>query len=79
MQFTCKADADGLHLHISAHEGAYPAWWREICAEIYGWSPQEKHVRVNGKEVSNAVLHSLPHGVSIVFADDGKGEELQLR
>jgi alpha-glucosidase len=79
MQFTCRTDADGLHLHVSAHEGSYPAWWKEIRAEVYGWGPQQKRVTLNGKEAGRAIIKTLPQGISVTFADDGKGEDLQLR
>ncbi|HEV2711208.1 MAG TPA: TIM-barrel domain-containing protein [Edaphobacter sp.] len=79
MQFTCSTDADGLHLHVSAHEGSYPAWWKEIRAEIYGWSPLQKRVMLNGEEAAGTLLKSLPQGISVTFADEGKGEDLQLR
>jgi alpha-glucosidase len=79
MQFMCSTDMNGFHLHISAHEGSYPAWWKEIRAEVYGWSPSQRHVLINGKEVNQTVVTALPQGVSLTFADDGKGEDLQLR
>jgi alpha-glucosidase len=79
VQFTCSTDADGFHLHISRHEGSYPAWWKEIRAEVYGWNPPKSRVLINGKEASQTAVSDLPHGFSLIFADDGKGEDLQLR
>jgi alpha-glucosidase len=79
VQFTCNVDANGFHLHISAHEGSYPAWWKEIRAEVYGDDQPQGHVLINGREVNQAVISPLPHGVSLTFADDGKGEDLELR
>lgn len=79
MQFTCKVDDGGFHLHVSAHEGSYPAWWKEIRAEIYGWSPKTKQISLNGRSEGQAALKSLPYGVDVVFADDGKGDDLLIR
>jgi alpha-glucosidase len=79
VQFTCSTDKDGVHLHISAHEGSYPAWWKEVRAEVYGWSQFRGDVLINGRETNQTVVSSLPQGVSVTFADDGKGEDLQLR
>lgn len=79
MQFSCNVDTDGFHLHISAHQGSYPAWWKEISAEIYGWNPKTKRIFIDGRSVSPAALKALPHGTNVVFADTGKGEDLHLR
>ncbi|GGG68557.1 glycoside hydrolase family 31 protein [Edaphobacter dinghuensis] len=79
MQFTCKVDDKGFHLHVSAHEGSYPAWWKEISAEVYGWSPKTKQISLNGRSEGQTALKSLPHGVDVVFADDGKGDDLLIR
>jgi alpha-glucosidase len=37
VKFTCQVASDGLHLHIGEHEGTYPAWWKQIKADVYGW------------------------------------------
>lgn len=79
MQFACKVDSDGFHLHLSPHEGKYPAWWKEISAEVYGWNPTTKRVSLNGRATGHAVLKALPHGVEVVFADDGKGGDLLIQ
>lgn len=79
MQLTCKVDDKGFHLHVSAHEGSYPAWWKEISAEVYGWSPKTKQISLNGRSEGQTALKSLPHGVDVVFADDGKGDDLLIR
>lgn len=79
MQFACKVDDDGFHLHISAHEGTYPAWWKEISAEVYGWNPKTKQVSIDGKVAERASVKALTYGVDVVFADDGKGSDLLIR
>jgi hypothetical protein len=79
MEFACSVDSDGFHLHVSAHQGSYPAWWKEISAEIYGWNPKAKQVVVNGRSMNGGIVKYLPHGMNVVFADNGKGEDLQLR
>lgn len=79
MQFSCKVDSDGFHLHLSAHDGSYPAWWKEISAEIYGWNPKTKQVVLDGRSMGEGIVKALPHGTNVIFADKGKGEDLQLR
>jgi alpha-glucosidase len=72
MKFTCEVTDNGLRLEISQHEGAYPAWWKEIRAEVYGWKPAKGVALVHS---TNAVLPitSEAQGVSFVVPDDGKG------
>ncbi len=79
VQFTCSTDADGLHLHVSAHEGSYQAWWKDIRAEFNGWGNKKSEVHINGKAVSKTAITSLANGISVTFVDDGNGEDLQLR
>jgi alpha-glucosidase len=79
VQFSCNTDADGLHLHISPHEGSYQAWWKEIHAEIYGWGNEQTNVYINSRAVSRTAVTPLANGISVTFSDDGKGEDLQLR
>ena len=78
MKFTCKVDVDGFHLHLDPHEGSYPAWWKEIRAEIYGWTPKQNAIVANGKPAT-LESHELPHGLAVVFPDNGSGFELDLK
>ncbi|WP_158792979.1 TIM-barrel domain-containing protein [Granulicella sp. L60] len=79
MQFSCSTEGDGLWLHVSAHEGSFPAWWSEIRVEAYGWGAPQGRVLVNGREAAGGAATALPEGFSVTFADDGKGEDVQLR
>jgi len=76
MNFTCQVTRDGLKLKIGAHQGSYPAWWKEIRAEIYGWQPEQGAALVNSKPVS---LTREPHAVVFTFADDEKGAEAVVK
>jgi alpha-glucosidase len=78
IQFSCNTDADGLHIHISPHEGSYQAWWKEIHAEIYGWGSEQADIHINGKAANRTAITPLANGISVTFADDGKGEEIQF-
>jgi alpha-glucosidase len=78
MHFGCTVTADGLELSIGAHQGPYPAWWKQIRAEIFGWTPEQNRVLVNGHPAPLA-MDSLPHGIFVNVADDGKGMELKLQ
>jgi alpha-glucosidase len=78
MKFSCEVTADGLRLHIGPHQGSYLPWWKEIRAEIYGWTPKENSAAVNGSAASLSTDRPA-HRIVILVADDGKGEELQLK
>jgi alpha-glucosidase len=74
VKFSCEIAADGLHLHVGAHEGSYPAWWKDIRAEIYGWTPRKGVVTLNSQNASAPVSRTA-QSISFVFEDDGKGIE----
>ncbi len=76
MKFSCEVTPDGFHLHIAPREGAYPAWWKEIRAEIYGWTPKQNSASVSGKAMP---LETLPHGVAVDLPKTGKGLDLYLK
>lgn len=78
MKFSCRISADGFHLEIGAHEGSYPAWWKEIRAEVYGWTPTQTEIFVNRKEVS-AHVDRNQQSTDFVIADDGKGAEIDMK
>jgi alpha-glucosidase len=78
MHFTCKVTADGLELSIGAHQGPYPAWWKQIHAEVFGWTPRQNQALIKGNPAPIAI-EKLPQGISLNVTDDGKGLELELQ
>jgi alpha-glucosidase len=78
MKFNCEITPDGLRLQIGAHEGSYPAWWKQICVELYGWVPTQSSARVNGSAAPIVIEHH-GQGAVLTVTDDGKGVELQLK
>ena len=76
MRFNCAVDMDGLHLTVGAHQGSYPAWWKQIRAEVYGWKPVKGTVVVNGKTVA---MERKMGRISFSVADDGKGMDIQAQ
>lgn len=78
MKFNCEVRAEGFHLQISSHEGRYPAWWKEIRAEVYGWSPQQGSTAVNAKQ-AGIVVERKPGRISFVIPDDGKGSVVEIK
>jgi len=78
MRFACEKTADGLRLTLGPHVGSYPAWWKEIHAEIYGWTPTQGRIFVHGAEAS-VHMDQDPQGFGFTLADDGKGAEIEVK
>jgi alpha-glucosidase len=77
MHFTCRQTTEGLRLTIGAHEGSYPAWWKEVRVEVYGWSPKHDAVRVDSKPSPARIEHET-QSIHFTVADSGKGMEIDL-
>jgi alpha-glucosidase len=78
MKFSCEKTAEGLRLKTSPPEGTYPAWWKEMRAEIYGFTPRQGNVLINAKALS-APIDRQAQSISFAFADDGKGAEIEVK
>jgi alpha-glucosidase len=78
MESTCQLTGNGLQIHLGAHEGSYPAWWKNVRVEVYGWSPKESSASINGK-ADRAQIQKSAASFSVVLPDNGKGIDLQLR
>ena len=77
-KFTCQIAADGLHLHIGAHEGSYPPWWKEIRAEVYGWTPKQNQVSISGK-TKPLTTDSSTAAIVFTMTDTAKGLDAELK
>jgi alpha-glucosidase len=78
MKFSCERTADGLRLTLGPHIGSYPAWWKEIRAEIHGWTPTLGRVFVQEKEVPVHMDHET-QSIGFVVVDDGYGAEVEVK
>jgi len=78
MKFSCEVAADGFHLHIAPREGTYPAWWKEIRAEIYGWTPKQNSALVKGT-TTPLQASQLQHGVAVTIPENDQGLDLDLK
>jgi alpha-glucosidase len=78
MQFTCNVTPDGFELRVDPQEGTYPAWWKEIRVEVYGWKPSASAASLDGKTVR---LSATPvnHGLAVTIPENAKGFDLTLR
>jgi alpha-glucosidase len=78
MNFKCERTAEGMRLNLSSHEGSYPAWWKEVHVEIYGFTPSHSEVYVNEKKIS-ADIDGIHRTMYFVLEDDGKGEVIEIK
>jgi alpha-glucosidase len=78
MDFHCEVTPDGLRVHLSEHRGSYPAWWRQISIEIYGWSPRKDTASLDGSSIGSAIAFS-PGKLMITIPDNGGGAVLDLK
>jgi len=78
MDFRCQITGDGLRLDLGEHKGSYPAWWREIQVEIYGWSPQQRTASLNDRIIDRQI-DSSPGKLTITIPDNGKAAVLEIR
>jgi alpha-glucosidase len=78
VDFHCEVTPDGLRVHLSEHRGSYPAWWRQISIEIYGWSPRKDTASLDGSSIGSAIAFS-PGKLMITIPDNGGGAVLDLK
>ena len=78
MEFTCAVTPDGLTVHADPQQGTYPAWWKEIRVEVYGWTPSANIAQLNGAALASTA-EPISNGVSITIPASSKGFDLQLR
>jgi len=70
-RFTCEISPDGIQLNLGPREGTYPAWWKQVRVEIYGWTPTKGQVSVNGVTVPARMGREKYRSV-FTLADDGQ-------
>lgn len=75
MAFSCQITTEGLRVNIGPHQGSYPAWWKQIRLEIYGWKPEQGAVLINSGQ-QRAQMSREAERVTVVFSDDGKGVQV---
>jgi alpha-glucosidase len=43
LHFSCEVTPDGsLTVHLSAREGSFAPWWKQVRLEAFGWTPRTK-------------------------------------
>lgn len=78
MKFTCSATQTGFEVRAAAQEGTYPAWWKRIRVEVYGWKPSAHTATLNGKALESGIT-PIANGIAVTVPADAAGFQLQLR
>ncbi|MGD0800355.1 MAG: TIM-barrel domain-containing protein [Terracidiphilus sp.] len=78
MNFSCEKIADGIRLVITPHEGTYPAWWKEIHVQVYGFASKQGIVLDNAKAISSPIDRQ-EQSIGFLIADDGKGAVIEVK
>ena len=77
MKFSCQRTADGMHLSIGPHEGAYPAWWKQVHVEIHGFTAKNGEIYLNSQPISSPI-EKEPQSMGFVVEDHGAGAEIDI-
>jgi alpha-glucosidase len=78
MQFHCEVSAESLRITIGAREGSWPAWWKQIRVEVYGWTPASNQITIDGRP-SHSALEKMDNGFAFVMADPEAGTSAEVR
>ena len=76
--FACEVKDGSLRVTIGPRAGTYPAWWKEVRFEIYGWTPSKDRIVLNGTVSGTQIDHS-EHGSSFTVTDDGKLSRIEVQ
>jgi alpha-glucosidase len=76
MTFTCAQNSDRqLTIHVSKHEGRFPAWWQQMVIEVNGFSQRPRSVRIEGKPTT---FDFTSHFVTVTVPDNGSGLNIMI-
>ena len=79
VHYTCEAAPHHLTLHISAQKGSYPAWWKQIRVEVFGWQGKHVQAELDGKPVGGATYNAAHGMAEVVIPQNANGEILTLK
>ena len=78
MKFRCEVSAERLRITIGAWEGSWPAWWKQIRLEVYGWTPASNQITIDGRP-SGLAIERMDNGFAFVVADTEAGTSVEVR
>ncbi len=77
IHFTCSATPSGFTVHADPQQGTYPAWWKLIRVEVYGWKPSTRSVSLDGQPFRGAVL-DIQNGIAVTIPASATGFNLEI-
>jgi alpha-glucosidase len=77
IHFTCSATPGGLTVHADPQQGTYPAWWKLIRVEVYGWNSHKRTANLNGQPFQGAVM-TIQNGIAATIPANPKGFNLEF-
>jgi alpha-glucosidase len=79
IHFTCSTADHQLHVHIGEHQGTYPAWWKQIHVEVYGFTSTSPTVKIQGDPGSPIPITHSGQALAFTIPDNGKGVDLDIQ
>lgn len=76
--FTCQISRDSMRIAIGQREGTYPAWWKDVRVEVYGWTPLKSQILVNGVAVNRQITRG-ENRIDFSIADNARLSEIEVR
>lgn len=79
LHFSCEQTQEGIHLSISARDGSYDPWWKQIKVSIYDWHFGSAKLRMNGIECPETpIVDSIGHKVTFLIDDQDTAQQIDL-
>jgi alpha-glucosidase len=76
--FTCETEAGSVRVKLSAREGSWAPWWKQIEVVVYGWVTVSLKVTLNGQPVNKVRLDAAHGAVHVTIPEQGNGGELEF-
>src|SRR5580700_5465239 len=76
--FACEVKDGSIRVTIGPRTGTYPAWWKEVRFEIYGWTPSRDRIVLNGTISATKIDHSEQR-IYFTLADDGNLSRIEVQ
>jgi alpha-glucosidase len=72
LHFSCEVKADGtLAVHLSAREGSFAPWWKQVRIEAFGWTSRSKQAtsaqnKYTLEQSGNAWITTIPESSAAI-------------
>jgi alpha-glucosidase len=76
--FTCETEAGSVRVKLSAREGSWAPWWKQVEVVVYGWVTVGAKVTLNGQPVNKVRLDAAHGAVRVTIPEQAGGGELEF-